>query len=96
MNPIRLEGTESPARPLSLVMPLPSQHGEAQLVVAISATSGLIEIEDTSAKDNGQGLENNRTLRAKMVASGVNEQKARLAEELYRLMLSVSSYLQLR
>lgn len=55
----------------------------------MSATSGLIEIEDTSAKENGQGLENNRTMRAKMVAAAVNEQKARLAEDVYRLMLSV-------
>jgi hypothetical protein len=90
LNPPRIAESDSANRPLSVIVPLPAQYGDGgQFVVSVSATSGLIEIEDTSAKDNGQGLENNRTLRAKMASAAVNEQRGRLAEDVYRLMISV-------
>lgn len=89
LNPPRLEESESASRPLSLIVPLPAQHGGAHFAVAVSATSGLIEIKDTNGKDRDQILESNRTLRAKLATASVNDQKTRLGEDLYRLVSAV-------
>ncbi|KAL1409660.1 mediator complex subunit [Vanrija albida] len=88
-NPPRIVESDSPTRPLALVVPLSEQHGNAHFTVAVSATTGLIEIEDTSTKDNGQVLENNRSLRAKLATASVNDQKTRLADDLHRLLSAV-------
>ncbi|TXT06056.1 hypothetical protein VHUM_03529 [Vanrija humicola] len=88
-NPPRIVESDSPTRPLALVVPLSEQHGNAHFTVSVSATTGLIEIEDTSTKDNGQVLENNRSLRAKLATASVNDHKTRLADDLHRLLSAV-------
>ncbi|CAK9786479.1 hypothetical protein CC85DRAFT_270293 [Cutaneotrichosporon oleaginosum] len=87
LNPPRMEESESSStRPVSLVVPLPSR---GQLSIAVSSISGLLEIEDSIARDNGQVMENNRTLRAKLATNSSNEQKTRLADDVYRLVSAI-------
>ncbi|BEI89208.1 uncharacterized protein CcaverHIS019_0205700 [Cutaneotrichosporon cavernicola] len=86
-NPPRMEESESSStRPVCLIVPLPSR---GQLSVSVSSISGLLEIEDSIARDNGQVMENNRTLRAKLATNSSNEQKTRLADDVYRLVSAI-------
>jgi hypothetical protein len=87
-NPPHLLESDASNRPLTVVLPLPPQANDNQFMVWVSATSGLIEIEDSGAKDSGQGLDNNRTKRARM-AGGVND-KELLANAVYMLLVNVS------
>lgn len=87
LNPPRMEESESSStRPVSLIVPLPSR---GQLSIAVSSISGLLEIEDSIARDNGQVMENNRTLRAKLATNSSNEHKTRLADDVYRLISAI-------
>lgn len=86
LNPPRMVESDSSTRPVSLIVPLPSR---GQLSIAVSSISGLLEIEDSIARDSGQVMENNRTLRAKLATSSVNEQKTRLADDVYRLVSAI-------
>lgn len=88
LNLPKLVESESAARPVQFVIPLPPAQGEAHFTVSVSATTGLIEIED-SMKDSGQVLENKRLLQTKLATASVNDQKTRLADDLQRLITAV-------
>lgn len=81
-----VEGAETSTRPVSLIVPLPSR---GQLSIAVSSISGLLEIEDSIARDSGQVMDNNRTLRARLTTNSVNEQKTRLADDVSRLVSAI-------
>lgn len=88
LNLPKLIESESAARPVQFIIPLPPAQGEAHFTVSVSATTGLIEIED-SMKDSGQVLENKRLLQTKLATASVNDQKTRLADDLHRLITAV-------
>lgn len=86
LNPPRMVESDTSTRPVSLIVPLPSR---GQLSVAVSSISGLLEIEDSIVRDSGQVMDNSRTLRAKLATSAINEQKTRLADDVYRLVSAI-------
>ncbi|EKD02252.1 hypothetical protein A1Q2_03399 [Trichosporon asahii var. asahii CBS 8904] len=88
LNLPKLIESESAARPVQFIIPLPPAQGAAHFTVSVSATTGLIEIED-SMKDSGQVLENKRLLQTKLATASVNDQKTRLADDLHRLITAV-------
>lgn len=88
LNLPRLVESDSASRPVQLIIPLPPAQGDAHFTVSVSATTGLIEIED-SMKDSGQVLENKRLLQTKLATASVNDQKTRLADDLHRLITAV-------
>lgn len=85
-NPPRMHESQSDARPVQLIVPLPIKNGTAHFVISVAPMTGLIDIEDSAARDSGQVTENIRTLRAKLATDSVNEQKTRLADDLWRLI----------
>lgn len=88
LNLPKLIESDSTSRPVQLIIPLPPAQGDAHFTVSVSATTGLIEIED-SMKDSGQVLENKRLLQTKLATASVNDQKTRLADDLHRLLTAV-------
>jgi hypothetical protein len=69
--------------PLSLRIPLPSRQKASALVVSVSALTGMIEIEDQGSTDARAG-------RARIASNSVNDNVARLLDDLGRLITAVS------
>jgi len=85
-SPSTLETTGDTARPLMLIIPLPSKP-ISTLNLWVSPLTGLVEIEDSGLDESST---DDRAGRLKLATAGINDGRSKVTDDLTKLIVAVS------